>query len=67
MDDSRNPLGDPGPQDEPLSLRKADPEPKGPSPQEMATANALAWWNGLAGIPPGQIFDMLKQQQGMPR
>ncbi len=51
----------------------ADPaEPKmppPPSPQEMATMNALQWWNGLAGIPPGQIFDMLKQQQqqGMPR
>ena len=37
--------------------------PPMPSPAEMATANALAWWNGLAGIPPGQIFDMLKQQQ----
>lgn len=56
-DPNKNKLADPDP----------DPEPKGPSPQEMATANALAWWNGLAGIPPGAIFDMLKQQQGMPR
>lgn len=44
----------------------ADREPKGPSPQEMASMMARNWWNGLAGIPPGQVFDMLKQmgQQG---
>ena len=44
--------------------------PPPPSPAEMASQVARDWWNGLAGVPPGQIFEILKmmgQQQGVPR
>ncbi len=51
----KNKLADDGP---------APPPP--PSPAEMASQMARDWWNGLAGIPPGQIMQMLKMmgQQG---
>ena len=53
--------------DDPNKNRLADPSaPKMPSPQEMASMEARNWWNGLAGVPPGQIFEILKamSQQG---
>lgn len=55
------------PDDNKNKLAAEPAAPPMPSPQEMASMQALAWWSGLAGIPPGQIFDMLKQQQGMQR
>ncbi len=47
----------------------ADPaEPQMPSPQEMAQMAARQWWNGLAGMPPGEVMNMLRMmgQQGPP-
>lgn len=57
-DPSKNALADDGP-----------PVDPGPSPQELASMDALMWWNGLAPMTPGQIFEMLKmmgQQGGAP-
>lgn len=52
--------------EDPNKNKLADPAPQEPSQDEIATSIARNWWNGLAGVPPGQIFEMLRMmgQQG---